>query len=266
MRRRNLILLIAVYAAIALLPVTGLNADYVCGDANEDGALNVSDAVFLINHIFIGGPAPDSNCCGEFEFGTVTDMDGNLYFTVKIGNQWWMAENLKVTHYRNGDLIENITEASKWSTVDYGACCIYDNEEVNRETYGVLYNWYAVADKRDIAPEGWHVPTEAELDTLIEYLGGCTVAGGKMKLEGTEYWNPPNVGATNETGFTGLPGGYRSHLGDFFEIGNFGEFWSSTEYNSDQAIAQGLHNASAAIYHGRIDKRFGMNVRCVKDQ
>ena len=153
---------------------------------------------------------------------TVTDIDGNTYKTVKIGNQIWMAENLKVTHYRNGDIIPNVTNNFEWAYLSTGAWCVHDNDGSYANTYGYLYNWYAVNDIRNIAPEGWHVPTDEEWKELEMYLGMSqteaddtgyrgTNEGGKLKEAGTTHWETPNTGATNETGFSALPGGCRSN-------------------------------------------------------
>jgi len=145
--------------------------------------------------------------------GTMTDIDGNVYETVTIGTQVWMAENLKVTHYRNGNTILHIIDWFSWFTLT-GAYCEYDNDVNNVAVYGRLYNWYAVNDSRYIAPVGWHVPSDAEWLTLVDYLGGDTVADGKMKEIGTTHWVSPNTGATNESGFSALPGGYRDYGGN----------------------------------------------------
>ena len=139
---------------------------------------------------------------------TVTDIDGNVYQVVKIGKKYWMAENLKVTHYRNGDPIVCIKGEREWCYSDTGAYCYYNNNGNNAEIYGCLYNWYAINDSRKIAPKGWRVMNCWDRD-LIDYLGGESVAGGKMKETGTTYWASPNTGATNERGFSALPGGYR---------------------------------------------------------
>lgn len=176
------------------------------GDINNDNAVDVGDVVYLINYLFKGGPAPDPNCCSDCP-PTVTDYDGNVYQTVLIGDQCWMMENLKVTHYRNGDPIPHVTDGVTWGNLTSGAYCNYNNDEGNVATYGRLYNWYAVDDSRNIAPAGWHVPSDAEWQTLVDYLGGDAVAGGKMKEAGTTHWASPNTGATNESGFTALPGG-----------------------------------------------------------
>ncbi len=145
--------------------------------------------------------------------GTLTDIDGNVYRTIKIGNQWWLAENLKVTHYRNGNpiikLIADEPNWSSWASMLNGACCAYEYNDSLANIYGYLYNWFAVADPRKISPEGWHVPNDDEWNSLIKFLGGESVAGGKLKEAGTSHWLSPNNGATNESGFTAFPGGER---------------------------------------------------------
>ena len=197
--------------------------------------------------------------------GTVTDYDGNVYKTVKIGDQWWMAENLKVTHYRKGEVIPNVTDNTAWSNLTTGAYCEYDNNSENVETYGRLYNWYAVSDSRNIAPEGWHVPTDAEWSTLVTYLGGASVAGGKLKETGTTHWNSPNVGATNESGFAALPGGSRSNNGYFNLLGYYAYFWSSTESGSNCAWSRTLYYVIASVYRYDDGKQYGFSVRLVRD-
>jgi len=196
---------------------------------------------------------------------TVTDIDGNVYKTIKIGNQWWMAENLKVTHYRNGDPIPNVTDNSAWSGLSTGAYCNHDNNEINVDTYGRLYNWYAVVDSRNIAPAGWHVPTDAEWQTLVDYLGGSAIAGGKMKEAGTTHWYSPNTGATNESGFTALPGGWRDMDGYFSSLGGSAYFWSSTEYDTSTAEMHILYFKHSSVNHISGLKRCGLSVRCVRD-
>ena len=155
------------------------------------------------------------------EYSTMTDIDGNTYTTVKIGDQWWMAENLKVTHYRNGEEIPNITDNTEWANLTSGAYCDYDNNPNNVATYGRLYNWYSIEDSRDLAPDGWHVPSRDEWQTMIEYLGGDGIAGGKLKESGTEHWLSPNEGATNESGFSALPSGMRGDNAHFYSINEF---------------------------------------------
>jgi len=191
------------------------------------------------------------------EAGTVTDIDGNEYQTVKIGDQWWMAENLKVTHYRNGDEIDG--------------CWAYNDNESNVGTYGRLYSWYSATDSRGIAPEGWHVPSDGEWQTLVNYLSGSSVAGGKMKETGTTHWNSPNTGATNESGFSALPGGYRDSYGVYSNMGNFAYFWSSTEDTDASLLAwfRFLRNDVSDVYRNSYFsyyvKGYGFSVRCVRD-
>jgi uncharacterized protein (TIGR02145 family) len=139
--------------------------------------------------------------------GIPVDIDGNEYHTVIIGGQEWMVENLRVTPYRNGDPIPNVSDTTSWRALTTGAYCSYDNDPSCSAMYGNLYNWYAVNDFRQIAPEGWHVPTYEEWIVLETHLGGDTIAGGKLKESGTEHWRAPNVGGTNESGFSALPGG-----------------------------------------------------------
>lgn len=167
--------------------------------------------------------------------GTVTDIDGNVYKTIKIGDQWWMVENLKVTHYRNGYPIPNVTNNTEWDNYGNGAYCSHNNNDGNVSTYGRLYNWDAVNDSKGLAPDGWHIPSDEEWDTLINYLGGANIAGGKMKETGTAHWESPNTGATNESGFTALPGSYRRNNGSFPLIGYSANFWSSTKNGSYSA-------------------------------
>jgi len=153
----------------------------------------------------------------ENDITTVTDIDGNVYKTVKIGDQWWMAENLKVRHYRNGDPIPHEINNVEWIMLTTGAYCYYDNDSSHAADYGALYNWYTVSDFRNIAPEGWHVPTDEEWKELEMALGISqeyadstewrgTNEGGKLKETGTTHWNSPNEGATNESGFTARAG------------------------------------------------------------
>jgi uncharacterized protein (TIGR02145 family) len=165
--------------------------------------------------------------CMEFatiQAQTVKDIDGNVYKTVTIGTQVWMGENLKTTKYRNGDLIRTTIPATKGiesePTAKYQWA--YDGNESNVATYGRLYTWYAVTDKRNVCPTGWHVPTDIEWTTLTTYLGGVRVAGGKLKETGTTHWQYPNTGATNETGFTALPSGYRDSDGTYGDVVDYG--------------------------------------------
>ena len=142
-------------------------------------------------------------------YGIMTDQEGNVYRTIQIGNQLWMAENLKTTKYRNLDPIPNVTDNTAWNSLTTGAWCYLGNNSSNDCPYGKLYNWYAANDTRQICPSGWHIPTSSDINILVSYLGGASIAGGKMKSTGSDYWQSPNIGATNESGFSALSGGYR---------------------------------------------------------
>jgi uncharacterized protein (TIGR02145 family) len=197
--------------------------------------------------------------------GTVTDIDGNVYHTVTIGTQVWMVENLKVTHYRNGEPIPNVIEKADWSDLSKGAYCFYDNEPNNSKIYGNIFNWYAVHDIRQIAPKGWHIPTGVEWNTLITYLGDNSIAGNKLKEAGTEHWLTPNTG-TNESGFTALPGGFRSESGKFADMGSYGLWWRYNAMHTDRAFTRRL-----SYGHSYVDsdtymcQTYGFSVRCLRD-
>jgi len=196
-------------------------------------------------------------------YGTVSDIDGNSYQTVLIGSQEWMAENLKTTRYRDGSTIPNVTDGTAWSQLTTGAWCNYDNSAANDATYGKLYNWYAAANP-NMCPQGWHVHTDAEWTTLTDHLGGVPVAGGKMKA--TTLWNVPNTGATNESGFSGLPGGFRDyHYGDFLNLGNYGLWWSASENGEEYAWYRYLNYGSAGVDRVNSNKKVGFCLRCVRD-
>ena len=197
---------------------------------------------------------------------TVTDIDGNVYDTVHIGSQIWLKENLKVTHYRNGDPIPNVTNNTTWGNLTTGAYCDYNNTPSISATYGKLYNWYTVNDSRNLCPIAWHVPTDAEWTTLTSYLGGENVAGGKLKETDTTHWNPPNTGATNETGFTALPAGSRNYIGGFQGIGIFGYWWSSTEeISSVSAWERSMLFNDIAVNRNDYVIESGFSVRCIMD-
>lgn len=197
--------------------------------------------------------------------GIMRDVDGNVYKTVQIGDQVWMAENLKVTRYRNGDAIPKVTEGSKWINLKTGAYCVHHNDEKNAETYGYLYNWYVVSDSRNIASEGWHVPTDKDFQILINHLGG-TNAGGKLKEKGTVFWLPPNKGASNISGFSARPGGSRYvGTGSFWMDRKSTHFWTSTRYDNKHARDMSLGYDYSEAYINRNYKINGFSVRLIKD-
>ena len=195
---------------------------------------------------------------------TVTDVEGNVYRTVTIGTQVWMAENLKTTKYRDGSAIENCIDPQAWIKLEKGAYCSYRNDDKNVAVYGRLYNWFAVNDKRNIAPEGWHIPTEKEWNTLIKYLGGSSKAGLKLKEAGTAHWQAPNEGVTNESGFTTLPAGSLNFQGKFISMGRYGYFWSSGA-SADNGWYFDMNNNNNEVYSGGIFKMSGFSIRCIKD-
>ena len=185
--------------------------------------------------------------------------------TIVIGTQQWMEKNLDVLTYRNGDIIPQVTDPTAWAALTTGAWCYYNNDVANGAIYGKLYNWYAVNDPRGLAPTGWHVPTDDEWTTLSTTLGGDAVAGGKMKVAGTTRWTTPNTGATNESGFAGLPGGFRNSNGSFSNVGGAGYWWSSTEFNTTFAWLRGLYYNDGSIDRFNYNKKGGFSVRCLRD-
>jgi uncharacterized protein (TIGR02145 family) len=199
-------------------------------------------------------------------YGTVTDQDGNVYKTVTIDTQTWMAENLRTTKYNDGTTIPGVTKASEWESLTDGAYCnIYNTKNTDTiATYGRLYNWYAVNTGK-LAPKGWHIPSNVEWAALATYLGGESVAGYKLKETGTTHWKGTNTDATNETGFTALPGGYRDYDGAFSYFAYYGVWWSSTGDGSanawDYFMSYVYDNLKSLGGH----KTDGISVRCVKD-
>ncbi len=207
--------------------------------------------------------------------GAGVTFDGYTYGSIVLGNgQEWMAENLRTSVYANGDSIPNETNANAWQYTTTGAWVHYNNDSQYENPYGKLYNWYTVNDSRNMCPTGWHVPTDAEWSTFINYLdpnadGGNNLnsAGGKMKSAGTQYWPSPNTDATNESGFSGLPGSYRQNYGLFDDLTS-AVWWSSTEYNLDRAWTRSVHYDLGEVWrllNFGYNKAFGFSVRCLKD-
>jgi uncharacterized protein (TIGR02145 family) len=184
---------------------------------------------------------------------------------VKIGSQTWTKKNLNVTTYRNGDPIPEVKDSTKWSKLTTGAWCYYNNDPAKDAIYGKLYNWYAVNDPRGLAPAGWHLPDNNDWEELVVQLGGIEIAGGKMKEPGTIHWSTPNTGATNSSGFTGLPGGYRFLNGKFYDINYSVSWWSTSDANPKDAWAYGLSNDNEKVGTDGGYKQNGFSVRCVKD-
>lgn len=195
--------------------------------------------------------------------GSVTDIDGNVYPTVQIGSQTWMAENLKVTHYRDGSPIATVSDSASWISLTKGAYCWYNNDSVTySNVYGALYNWYAVTDSRHLCPSGWHVPTDAGWKTLTNLLGGDSVAATQMKSStGWDF----NGNGTNASGFNGLPGGARSNNGRYLGMGWFEPWWSITEYTDTHALLLSIYCCNSKVDRSPYNKQDGLSVRCVKD-
>jgi len=197
----------------------------------------------------------------DLVYGTVTDIDGNIYKTIIIGSQTWMAENLKVTRLNDGTLIPFVPVTTTWSALSTSGYCWYNNDSI---AYGALYNCYTV-DSNDLCPQGWHVPDSEEWSVMINFLGGENIAGGKLKETGTTHWSVPNFGATNESGFTALAGGYRSSAGVYKSIQQKGFLWSSTEHTSDHAYYYIMSYSYSNIDMNNSNKKNAFSVRCVKD-
>lgn len=213
----------------------------------------------------------------ELQIGGFTDSrDGNHYDVVKIGNQIWMAENLKYLPGLSGPVKGSNTDPYYYVYGYEGTSKSEAKATVNYNTYGVLYNWPAAmggstsstanpSGVKGICPTGWHLPSDAEWTELTDYLGGESLAGGKLKETGTTHWTSPNTGATNQYGFTGLPGGDRNTGETFLDIGNFGIWWSATENNTENAFYMYLqNNSSDAGRHSNL-KELGLSVRCIRD-
>ena len=204
----------------------------------------------------------------------VTDSDGNVYRTVKIGRQLWTAENLKTTHYWNGDAIADVAEITAWKSTEAGAWCDFNNDAGNAPVYGHLYNWYAVSDNRGVASPGWHLPSDDEWWVLEMHLGMSqadadriaergTDEGGKLKEAGTAHWLSPNEGATDETGFTALPGGYL--MSNFWLLGKIAAFWSSTVEPSGSVLYRSVNSGGSKVMRSYTEKNSGLSVRLVRN-
>lgn len=208
--------------------------------------------------------APSKNSTISFPFFSCTDSNGKNYPIVKIGNQIWMAENLKTRNYQNGDPINCSKDDTVWSSLSSGAYCFYKNDKNKSDIYGQLYNWYAINDLRKISPIGWHVPDDVEWKTLTNYLSGSNSAGSKLKETGLYHWNKPNMDATNESGFSAFGGGLREENGSFDKIGLNGYWWSSTS-NSDSIYGNHYYvsNESGILSNSFYNKKIGISVRCI---
>ncbi|MDD2889484.1 MAG: FISUMP domain-containing protein [bacterium] len=235
-----------------------INMQYTTGDRLKiTGKSGIYRTIFML--------VPTQSQTVTFNFIDCTDADSNHYAVVQIGTQVWMAENLKTTKYRDSSSIPNVTDNTQWANLTTGAYCNYDNNVTYSNTYGRLYNWYAVADSHNMCPVGWHTPSDGEWTILTNYLGGQSVAGGKLKTNCTTPWGSPNYGATNGSGFSALPGGCHLNNGAFQGMGLGGYLWSATEGSAADAWSRDMYYFDAAVYRGNCSKRYGWSVRCVRD-
>jgi uncharacterized protein (TIGR02145 family) len=202
---------------------------------------------------------------------------GTILPNITIGNQTWTTINLDIETYSDGTPIPQVTDPVAWSNLTTGAWCYNNNDTATGAAYGKLYNWYAVAGiydtaslsnpalRKKLAPTGWHIPSDIEWTIMIDYLGGETVAGGKMKSMSVSHWYLPNTDATNSSGFSGLPGGYRKNDGTYYNIGIYGYWWSSSDYNATSAWTRHLNYYGGTAYSYSFNKQYGHSVRCIKD-
>ncbi len=239
------------------------------GDGNFISSVSdlVPDAVYYLR-------AYATNSIGtaygnELSFSTgkllVKDMDGNYYHFVTIGSQIWMVENLRTTRYRDSTSIPLVESSTTWSNqIVPGYCWYNDDEALNKNRYGALYNWYAVSSGK-LCPVGWHVPSDAEWIKLTDQLGGESLAGGKLKEIGTLHWKNPNVDATNVKGYTALPGGYRTNIGEYVNMGNYGNWWSTTSVIPNVANYRYIYFGNGAVTKSFVNQKYGLSVRCLKN-
>jgi len=233
-------------------------------DMNEDGELNILDLVIMVNLVLYG------------EAGACIDIDGNVYETVQIGEQVWMAENLKVTHYNDGSEIPNITNDGDWGSLSAGAYGVYNNDPLNADIYGNLYNWYAVDDDRGVCPSGWHIPSDEEFMELEMYLGMSEEEANSTSWRGTnegsklagnsDLWNSGDLENNSEfgtSGFSAFPAGYRSTNGFYYDIDYRSYFWSSSEFNSYKAWYRYLFYSNSNVSRFTNFKHYGFSIRCL---
>lgn len=229
----------------------------------------------LTNQDFIGvklGDVDNSWDRGRCDgISTITDIDGNIYNVVEIGDQCWMKENLRVSHYADGSLIVDANDVQVWRNINYqalsltvGSWCYYGTNPANDSIFGKLYGWATTIDPHGLCPSGWHIPSENEWIQLIDTLGGWGSAGGKMKSD--TLWRLPNTGASNSSGFSALPGGKRTAAGSFFDILEWTIFWSSTPSSTRTAYNHRLYYYDNWIDDdGATSKGFGHSCRCIRD-
>lgn len=188
----------------------------------------------------------------------------SAYSSVAIGSQVWMDSNLQVTSYRNGDPIPQVDDPHEWRNSTTGAMSLYEGENGYSRNFGYLYNGYALNDPRGLAPEGWRIPEDSDWQTLFDFLGGTDKAGGALKHEGVKHWKRPNSGASNSSGFSALPGGFRSLYGDYRHLGLYSYFWSSTLFKNNCTSIKVLGYFDSKVVHTGSPAESGYSVRCIK--
>jgi uncharacterized protein (TIGR02145 family) len=245
-------------------PVTGTAPVNV--NASISGLTPGTDYHFRVKAVNSVGTAYGNDMTFKTGSSTITDADGNVYNTVTFGTQVWMAENLKTRKYRDGTSIPNVTGNTEWSNLNGGAYSDYNNTLSNSVIYGRLYNWYTVIDGHYLCPAGWHVPTHTEWGTLTDYLGGESVAGGKLKETGFTHWYSPNTGATNEAGFTALPGGYRYTDGLFYDIGYYGYWWTSSYNDVYERYMHYMSYDNSSVVGSHYFLLNGLSIRCLQGE
>ncbi len=250
-------------------------------DLNADGAINASDlGLFLSafgtfcsisvipNDLYPFNCSADNAVSVSTTYSAISDVDGNLYRTVILGGREWMAENLRVTHFANGDPIPLVTANEAWSELvvtESPAWCLYDNDNSMECPYGVLYNWYTITDCRNVCPSGWHIPTESELSFMEQFIGGPETAGGKLKSANDFYWLAPNTNGLNNAGFNGLPAGFRDPQGNFNELTESTHWWSATSVDEETAHQRHVTYDSGELFSVPANKNSGFSIRCMKD-
>lgn len=222
-------------------------------------------ALVLIFSVFTGC---SSKLEEEEEGEQIVDVDGNTYNTVQIGDQLWMAEDLKTTHYNDGSPVPLVEGYEEWANLTLPAYSWYNNDSLNASNYGALYNWYSIETEK-LCPDGWHIPSDEEWISLETALGGVGVIGGSMKEQGTTLWKTPNTEASNESGFTARPGGYRSYNGTFNLMRTSGYWWSTSQKSwygsSPKVIYRYIRYDDQALERHIAEKTNGFSVRCLKN-
>jgi uncharacterized protein (TIGR02145 family) len=212
---------------------------------------------------FLSGMFITVGCTKEESAPEIKDGDGNIYTPVKIGTQTWLKENLRTARYNDGSSIVNATDDTQWKNLTVGGYCWYENDITNKPVYGALYNWHAVNSGK-LCPNGYRMPTRSDWETLIDFLGGNAIAGGKLKESGTLHWESPNV-ADNSSGFTALPSGIRFYAGNFNFKGTYTFLWSATEEDALSGNAFLIRNNDDEIQMANSTKTQGYSCRCVED-